>query len=159
MSKYSLLIARLNQELANIDRTVQKVAQQIQKAQITQDSDFYDAATLNLQKFYMGAERLFIDIAREIDAYLPSGSDWHKQLLQQMVLENGDVRPPVLSSETYRMLDTDYRGFRHVASHLYAFELKPERIQDLAKQLPDCYQNLRKDIQIFCQYLQVLAQV
>lgn len=157
MSKYSLLIARLNQELANIDRTVQKVIQQIQKAQTTQDNDFYDAATLNLQKFYMGAERIFIDIARDVDAYLPSGSDWHK-LLQQMVLENGDVRPAVLSSETYRILDTDYRGFRHVAAHLYAFELKPE-IQDLAKQLPDCYRNLQKDIQIFCQYLQVLAQV
>ncbi|PIG93765.1 hypothetical protein [Gloeocapsopsis sp. IPPAS B-1203] len=75
MSKYSLLIARLNQELANIERTVQKVIQQIQKAQTTQDHDFYDAATLNLQKFYMGAERIFIDIARDVDAYLPSGSD------------------------------------------------------------------------------------
>ncbi len=158
MSKYNLLIARLNQELANTENTVHRAVSQVQKAQATGDQDYYDAAALNLQKFYMGAERLFVEIAREIDAYLPSGPNWHKQLLQQMMLENGEVRPAVLSAETYQALELDYRGFRHVASHLYAFELKPERIGELANDLSDTYLLLSKDIQAFCHYLRLLAQ-
>ncbi|MGF1601654.1 MAG: hypothetical protein ACFCU8_06480 [Thermosynechococcaceae cyanobacterium] len=158
MSRYSLLIARINHELNNLEKTVHRAKTQVEKAERSGDADFYDAVALNLQKFYMGTERIFTEIAREIDAYSPSGSDWHKQLLQQMVLENDSVRPAVLSSETYQLLEMDYRGFRHVATHLYAFDLKTSRINELAKMLPDCLTLLRKDLQAFCQYLQGLQQ-
>lgn len=158
MSQYSLLIARLKQELTNTERTVQRALVQVQKAERSGDQDYYDAAALNLQKFYMGAERIFSEIARDIDEHFPSGPNWHQQLLQQMILENEDVRPPVLSTETYQKLELDYRGFRHVASHLYAFELKSERIRELVNDLPATYALLKRDIQGFYQYLRTLAQ-
>ena len=156
MSTYNLLIARIDQELVNLERTVDRAVSQVQKAQNSDDADFYDAAALNVQKFYMGSERIFIEIAREIDASLPSGADWHKPLLEQMMLKNGAVRPAVLLLETYQMLETDYRGFRHVATHLYAFDLKPSRIVALAEMLPDCFRSLKEDMRTFYQYLKIV---
>jgi hypothetical protein len=158
VSQYTLLIARLMQELTNLDRTVNRAISQLQKARDTQDEDFYDAVALNLQKFYMGVERLSVEIAREIDQYVPSGSNWHKQILQQMSLAHDPIRPAVLSMQTYEMLDVDYRGFRHIATHLYAFELKADRIEALVEHLPRCHESLKQDILTFCQYLGTLAQ-
>ena len=158
MSTYNLLMARIDQELVNLERTVNRAVSQVQKAQRLNDADFYDAAALNLQKFYMGAERIFVEIAREIDSNLPSGADWHKRLLEQMMLENGEVRPVVLSLETYQMLEMDYRGFRHVATHLYAFDLKHNKIISLAEMLPDCFLLLKKDMHNFYRYLKIVDQ-
>jgi hypothetical protein len=148
----------LMQELTNLDRTVQRAISQLRKAHDTQDEDFYDAVALNLQKFYMGVERLCVEIARQIDQYVPGGVNWHKQILQQMSLAHEPIRPPVLSMKTYEMLDIDYRGFRHVATHLYAFELKANRIDALVEQLPQCFTSFQADILAFCQYLQTLEQ-
>jgi hypothetical protein len=146
VSQYTLLIARLKQELTNLDRTVQRAVSQLQKAHDSQDDDFYDTVALNLQKFYMGVERLCVEIAREIDQYVPSGANWHKQILQQMSLEHENIRPAVLSMKTYEILDVDYRGFRPVATHLYAFELKASRIEELVENLSGCYASLQEDI-------------
>ena len=44
------------------------------------------------------------------------------------------VRPPVLSQETRERLDR-YRGFRHVVRNVYTYNLDPEQIGVLVKQL------------------------
>ncbi len=78
-----------------------------------------DGVALNLHGFYVGIERIFEDIAREVEASVPSGPDWHQDLLLQMSAEVAAVRPAVITQETRQCLG-DYRAFRHVVRNVYA---------------------------------------
>jgi uncharacterized protein YutE (UPF0331/DUF86 family) len=157
MSRYSVLVARLNKELAKIQTAVQSAVSQANKAQNTGDLDYLQAAALSLQNFYMGVEQAFEEIAKQVDEFLPTGASSHQELLEQMALEIPNVRPPVIQSSTLECLN-EYRGFRHVVIHRYGFELYPERIQQLVESLPICCDDLTKDIQSFCEFLLRLNQ-
>jgi hypothetical protein len=77
----------------------------------------------------MGVERIFSLIAKDIDKTMPLGENWHIQLLKQMSMEITSVRAAVISPETYKNLN-EFRGFRHVARNLYAYDLNPQRVID-----------------------------
>ncbi len=156
MSQYISLIGQFRQDLTDLERIVERATTQVQKAQQTGDDNYLDAVALNLHTFYTAAERVFEEIAREIDSFVPSGSDWHRRLLRQMLAEMPEVRPPVITQQTYEILD-EYRAFRHVVRNVYTFELRPTRIQELATNLPIGYRQLVSDIQVFCDFLKKLA--
>jgi uncharacterized protein YutE (UPF0331/DUF86 family) len=158
MSKYNVLVARLNQELAKIQTAVQSAVSQANKAKTTGDLDYLQAAALSLQNFYMGVEQAFEEIAKQVDESLPTGASSHRELLEQMALEIPQVRPPVIQANTRERL-SDYRGFRHVVVHRYGFELYPERIQELVEELPICCHDLTRDMQTFCEFLMDLNQM
>ena len=67
MSRYNVLIARIKNELQKISTTIQSAISQATKARTTTDEDYWFAAAFSLQNFYMGVERIFEDIAKEID--------------------------------------------------------------------------------------------
>ncbi len=157
MSKYSVLVARLNQELTKIQTVVQTAVSQANKAKNTGDLDYLQAAALSLQNFYMGVEQAFEEIAKQVDESLPTGASSHRELLEQMALEIPKVRPPVIQQDTLERLN-EYRGFRHVVVHRYGFELYPERIRKLVEELPICCTQLLKDMQAFCEFLMCLNQ-
>lgn len=157
MSKYSVLVARLNKELTKIQTATQTAVSQANKAKNTGDLDYLQAAALSLQNFYMGVEQAFEEIAKQVDESLPMGASSHRELLEQMALEIQDLRPAVIQPATLAKLN-EYRGFRHVVIHRYGFELYPERIQELVENLPTCYAALTQDIQIFCEFLMHLNQ-
>lgn len=157
MSRYSVLVARLNKELTKIETVVQAATSQAAKAKKTGDADYLQAAALSLQNFYMGTEQIFEEIAKQVDEFLPTGASSHRELLEQMALEIPNVRPPVIQADTLERLN-EYRGFRHVVIHRYGFELYPERVQELVEALPICWNELTKDIQPFCEFLIHLDQ-
>ena len=47
-----------------------------------------------LHDYYTGLEKIFRLVALEVDSDLPSGSDWHKRLLDRMATEIEEARPP-----------------------------------------------------------------
>ncbi|MDX2240087.1 MAG: hypothetical protein NW224_05320 [Leptolyngbyaceae cyanobacterium bins.302] len=105
MSKYNVLIARLNKEVAKIQIVVQAAVSQADKAKKTGDSDYLLAAALSVQNFYMGVEQAFEEIAKQIDESVPVGASSHRELLEQMALEIPDVRPPVIEADTLTRLN------------------------------------------------------
>lgn len=58
-------------------------------------------------------------MATDVDGDLPSGSEWHRELLEQMDLEVPGVRPRLLDDATLSDLDL-LRRFRHRVRHAYA---------------------------------------
>ncbi len=152
MSQYRVLAARLQKDLSRIQTAVQAAVSQTNKAQNTGDLDYLQAAALSLQNFYMGVERTFEEIAKQIERSLPVGASSHRELLEQMALEIPNIRPPVIQADTFQSLN-EYRGFRHVAIHRYGFELYPERIRELVEALPDCYRLYAENIELFCEFL------
>lgn len=157
MSRYGILAARLGRELSNLEKTVLRATQQADKARRTGDDDYCHAVGLSLQNFYMGSERLFELIAQEIDGSVPSGSSSHRLLLDQMALGIPQVRPPVVEESTRLKLD-EYRKFRHFVVHNYGFELQGRRVLELADELPECFGELRQQMQAFTEFLVALEQ-
>jgi hypothetical protein len=156
-SDETVLASRLRTEVGELAWVVGRVEHLLRKVQEHHDDDYLDGVALNLHGFYAGVERLFIDIAREIDRAVPDGPEWHRDLLVQMSGEVSGTRPPVIGRQTRRCLEA-YRGFRHVVRNVYTFNLRPSRIQELAAELQSCYQAVVQDITAFCHFLERLDE-
>jgi hypothetical protein len=149
------LAARIRAELIDLKQVVQRATRQLAKAHDRNDEDYLDGVALNLHAFYAGVERIFEEIAREIDDSLPDGPDWHRTLLTQMAAEVTSTRPPVIDRSTRDCLD-EYRGFRRVVRNVYTFSLRPSRLEDLVSVLAGCHSSLTKVMAAFCNFLDKL---
>lgn len=150
-----VLSGRLRAEVEELGRVVARAIALAAKAREKSDPDYLDGVCLNLHGFYAGAERIFEEIAREIDSAVPDGPEWHRDLLIQMSAEVPSVRPPIIDSETRNCLDL-FRGFRHVVRNVYAFQLRPSRIYELADDLGGCYSSLARNVGDFCRFLETV---
>ncbi len=159
IERYAVVASRIRQELTNIEVTVERAEQAAMLGhQHPGDEQFYlDSAALNLHTFYAGLERIFRLIATNVDRSTPSGPDWHRELLSQMSLDLPQIRRPVLSQESVKMVD-EFLRFRHVLQNIYAFELDPERIDHLTRQLGPCFDSVRGDLLAFVDFLDRIAQ-
>ena len=110
-----------------------------------------------IHDFYTGVERVFRLIAPLLNGGLPEGEAWHRQLLRNMCLEIPTVRPPVLRPETGRALE-EFLRFRHLFRHIYGFELEGERLMTLLARLEPVWQEVRRDLQGFGEFLEALSQ-
>jgi len=110
-----------------------------------------------LRDIYQGAEKAFERIARVMGEPLPSGSDWHQKLLNQMGYAFAGKRPAVIQAETLRSLD-EFRRFRHVERHRYGFEFEWENLQELLTGANQTLKLLIADLEIFCNFLEQLDE-
>lgn len=101
-----------------------------------------------LHDFYTGIEKIFEDIAKEVDRRIPMGDGWHSELLHQMTLDIPGLRPPVITHHTEKKL-REYLAFRHLFRKRYGFELDWLKIKKLLITLPGIISLLKKDIEIF----------
>jgi hypothetical protein len=156
---YLIVADRIRQELDDLERVVKRAQRAITAArQQSADQDLYiDSAALNLHDFYAGLERVFHQIATTIDGRLPTGKEWHRDLLQQMQTDLPDLRPPVLTAEVRQILD-EFMRFRHVVRNIYAFQFDPEQIARLVQLMPSAFYQTRAELLAFAQFLEQVGQ-
>ena len=156
MIEHAALIARIQENLNEVERVVSRADMLSKKAQQTNDDGYWDGVALNLHGFYGGVERIFEDIGRSLDGSIPAGPDWHASLLTQMSAEVPGERPPVITRQTRLCLD-EYRGFRHVVRNVYAFNFHPERLKALADRLRSCHESVAQDLRELIKFLNALG--
>ena len=156
MSERLALAGRIRASLNDVKTSVNRTLTLAEKARRSGDDDYWDGVALNLHGFYAGVEQIFEDIARTIDGGLPSGAEWHTNLLRQMTVELGKLRPAVIRIETRESLD-EYRGFRHIVRNVYAFNLRPTRLNELVLDISNCLSNLTIDLLAFADFLEKTA--
>jgi hypothetical protein len=105
-----------------------------------------------LHSFYNGLENIFLSIAKGLDQRVPTGMQWHRDLLEQMTQEATN-RPSVISSEVAQKL-ADYLGFRHFYRHSYSFFLDWDEMANLAIALPEVWAQIRKALWDFLDSVQ-----
>ena len=71
-------------------------------------------------------------------------------------MEIEDIRPAVISDELYRILD-DFRAFRHVFRHVYAYELEWEKEKIVADKFESAVTLFIKELTQFNDWLKELA--
>ncbi|GAB4146261.1 MAG: hypothetical protein Fur0046_24140 [Cyanobacteria bacterium J069] len=153
----AILAIRIRSEMEEIARVVERTLRLLNKAIDSQDEDYYDGVALNLHSFYTAIERILEDIAREVDRAVPTGPEWHRDLLTQMSAAFPGTRPRVLERTSRNCLN-EYRGLRHVIRKVYTFNLKPSRLQELVTMLPGCHTSLVADLNRFCDFLETLDE-
>ncbi len=147
-----LLIGRIEGELEDLRRVVERTTRFLEQALRSDEEAFWDAIALNLHGFYSGVERILYDIARAIDQAVPGGPHWHEDLLRQVSVEIPFIRPAVLRRSTRDCLD-EYRRFRHVVRNVYTFVFDRARLRELAQSLPDCFEEVSRDLRAFQEFL------
>jgi hypothetical protein len=155
MKTYKALAERIRAAFFDLENTVAHTLELSQKAKTSNDDAYWEAVALNLHSFYTGVERVFEDIARVLDDDVPSGANWHIDLLTQMAEEIENARPAIIEQETKNSLDL-YRGLRHIVRNVYAFNLRPARLNELTNDLPSCFENVKRDLSLFAQFLESL---
>jgi hypothetical protein len=153
MRQYHALSARIREGLSEIERVVCRAKHLADRAIQSNDDDYWDGVALNLHGFYAGSEKIFEDIASNMDESVPSGSDWHRDLLLQITSDLPNIRPSVLRRETRQCLE-EYRGFRHVVRNIYSFNLRPARLKELVDDLDKCFSHLKDDLLAFTSFLE-----
>ena len=148
-----VLAARILQELGHIQLVTKRAINGFESAKRKQDDLYLDAVALNLHAFYSAIERIFEKIAKEIDESVPDGANWHRELLDQMILEIDGIRPAVLSIDLKEELE-DYRGLRHVVRNVYTFQLNPEKLSILVTKLPGVMSEIEVQLTGFARFLQ-----
>jgi hypothetical protein len=114
------------------------------------------AAAYYLNVLYGLFENLFTRIASAFGNQIQDTTQWHTQLLRRMTLDVEEVRPHVISAETYHCLD-ELRRFRHVFRNAYVLSFDPTRlalILENAQRLETLYQ---AEINTFLAFLDELA--
>jgi ribonuclease HepT-like protein len=159
IGRYAVLAGRIRQDLAEIERTVQRAERAIGATHHGgSDRDlFVDSAALSLHDCYSGIERMCESIASTVDQSVPAAHDRHRELLHQMTVEVPGLRPGVMSRETIAALD-EYRRFRHVVRNVYAFEFDPMRIEQLVVKLRPAFLRARAELEAFAVFLEGLAE-
>jgi hypothetical protein len=156
---YLVLAERIRKELKDLEHVVDRVEKATQMARHRpEDQEFLiDSAALNLHDLYSGMERIFQQIAATVDGSVPSGRDWHRDLLRQMTVEVVNVRPPVLSNGAAQALDVFLR-FRHIVRNVYTFSLDSGRVIRLVDQLRPAFSDDEAELLHFADILEVVGK-
>ena len=153
MNDYAALASRIRTELNDLGMAVDRALELGSKAKTSGDDGYWDGVALNLHGYYSGVEHIFEDIARTVEDSIPSGANWHTDLLIQMSGEIKGLRPSVISQSTRMALD-EFRTLRHIIRNVYAFNLRPVRLNELITKLPNCFNAVQDDLLKFAQFLE-----
>lgn len=111
-----------------------------------------ESIAYQLHNLYCAFEDLFKIIANTFENNIQDKASYHTELLRRMAISIEEIRPFLVSRESYALLD-NLRSFRHLFRHAYSYELDKRKIRivlDDAMKLRKIY---RKDISIFLENL------
>lgn len=101
--------------------------------------------------YYTCLETIFFRISQLFENSLPENR-WHAELLGKMRLRIKDIREPVISEETFYLLD-EFRKFRHFKRYYFSMDYDWDRLEFLRKKFDRLLQTIPLDINRFIIFL------
>ncbi len=105
-----------------------------------------------LTDVYTCLETLFLRISQYFENNLTS-SRWHADLLQKMTLRLEGIREPVISDETYYLLN-ELLKFRHFRRYYFEFEYDWDKLDFLLKKYEQLRERISGELQAFDDFLE-----
>ena len=90
-------------------------------------------------------ENIFTMIAKNLDHRTPTGTKWHKELLDQMAIAT-ESRTAIVGG-TLRDKLIDYLSFRHFFRNSYAYQLDWDQLRPLVRSMKETWTELKKLVQ------------
>lgn len=146
------VIVQVRFELEQIDRLLELYGRLLESAQ-TRTPDLVEVTAIAsvLHSFYNGLENALQSIAKGLDGALPTGSQSHRELLDQ-VATSTSKRPAIISVAVREKLN-DYLAFRHFYRHSYSFFLDWDEMKGLVAQMPSVWLETKAELQSFLEKL------
>jgi hypothetical protein len=142
-------LEKLAQLFAKFDSAYQRYNRQKEYAFLV-ESAFY------VNQVYTGFERVFQKVVESFENSIDEKS-WDKSLLDRMVLELENIRPPVISETTHRCLN-ELRAFRHFFRHTYDFDLEDEKFSIVATKTKELKKTYPADLEQFLRFVDKLLK-
>ncbi len=150
------LIADIDADMSLLKKETQSISRKLLRLKDEKDPENIDshikAIAGSLHSIYSGYENIIERIVRTIDGDIPSGRDYHLMLLKRALNPIEGLRPPIISIETFRLLD-ELRTYRHKFRNIYLYLLSAKRIIELAHTGLDSFHHFEKDINAFKRFL------
>ncbi|MFA5479912.1 MAG: hypothetical protein WC002_03120 [Candidatus Muiribacteriota bacterium] len=113
--------------------------------------------SLKIQQLFTCLEDVFKNIAKVFENSIDDYSSFHKELLIRMKTEVPEIRPNVINSDSFYLLDK-LRSFRHFIRHGYDYDLKYDDLFFLQTQLKKYYPVVINDINLFLEFIDSLIK-
>ena len=150
------LIADINADMNLLKKEIGSIQRKLSRLQKEKDPENIDshikAIAGSLHSIYSGYENIIERIVRAVDGDIPSGKDYHLVLLKRALNAIKDVRPSIISIETFRLLE-ELRTYRHKFRNIYLYLLSATRIKELANTGIDSFKLFEQDINGFLKFL------
>lgn len=129
--------------LVDVDNEIRFIAKEIEtlkrkKERLHRDRDpenidsHIKAIALTLHSIYTGYEKILEMVIKGIDGDVPTALDYHTALLKRASYAIPNVRPEIVSEETFATLNM-LRAYRHKLRRLYTYLIAHEKVTRLAK--------------------------
>lgn len=110
------------------------------------------AIALTLHSIYTGYEKILEIIIKGIDGDVPTAVDYHTALLKRASYSIPNVRPEIISEETFSLLNV-LRGYRHRLRRIYTYLISPEKILRLTDTAIKSFELFNRDWERLKNYL------
>ncbi|HJW86890.1 MAG TPA: hypothetical protein VJ440_09685 [Candidatus Brocadiaceae bacterium] len=107
-----------------------------------------------VSQLFSGFENIFKNVAKTFENNIEQDY-WHKSLLDRMYLDIQDIRPALISEESYKGLD-ELRAFRHFFRHAYNIDLNKDKFRIVAEEVFVVKNLIFKEIDTFLAFLDLL---
>lgn len=151
MEKYSILLGYFDKQYALISRLYNEIS----GVDVTRYEMRY-VFSLKTQQFYTAVEDLLKQIAKAFENHIEDLSSYHKGLLLRLSTEIPDIRPAVITRNSFLLLDK-IRAFRHFIRHAYDCELDEHELKVIQNKLKEEFSLVREDLEKFREYIQSLT--
>ena len=111
-------------------------------------SEMVESTGYWLHNLYSAFEDLFKLTAGFWENNIKTNGGFHINLLKRMLIHIEQIRPALISEESYRFLN-ELRGFRHVFRHAYSFGMDDERVSFLLHRVLKKKELLLQDLEDF----------
>lgn len=151
MDKYAILLGYFDKQVHIVDRLLSDVT--------PLDLSMWENGfvfALKTQQLFTALEDLFKQIAKAFENHIEDLGSYYRELLSRMMTEIPDIRPAVISKESFLLLDK-VRAFRHFIRHAYDCDLDKEQLLLIQIKLKDGFYLIDKDLQHFRSYIQRLS--
>lgn len=151
-----ILKTEIEKELEGIDRLEYEMTEVLKHP----DTTFLEtrASGSILHDFYSAVEKIFRRIATKIDRDIPTGDDWHTDLLKRMTMPIDSIRPAVISEDLQDQL-AEFLRFRHLFRNIYGFKLKWERCKALGTSMGKTLNLFKKEMAGFLEFIDSIKDI
>ncbi len=150
------LIADIDADMKLLKKELESIQRKLERLKTEKDLENKDshnkAIAASLHSIYSGYETILERIIRAIDGDLPLGKQYHIMLLKRAMNAIEGVRPAILASGTFQLLD-ELRTYRHKFRNIYLYLLSTDRIVELAQSGIRSFESFERDIQTFKGFL------
>lgn len=150
------LIVDVENEMNFISREVEILKRKRHRIEVEKDLENIDshlkAIALTMHSIYSGYEKIIEMLVKGLDGDVPTAIEYHSALLKRATYEVPDVRPPIISEETFLLLNA-LRAYRHKLRRIYTYLISPKKVLDLTEGAIRTFDLFERDWGIFKEFI------